>query len=114
VILITLNPQEKKALMVGNAFPELLPGLYVLDIQSTMPVSALALRTVDGGNGGMSFTPLPVFQQEPNENMSIFPLFADGGGYSTEFLLLNRSGSDISGVLSLFKQDGNALRALYR
>jgi hypothetical protein len=86
----------------------------IVDVEYSIdrPVSALALRTIDKGDGGMSFTALLVFPPEAEENTSIFRLFSDRGEDSTEFQLLNRSEKGVSGSLSLFEQDDNPPRII--
>jgi hypothetical protein len=82
--------------------PEPLHGTFTL--RSTLPVAIVALR---------GFMTLPVVDLD-NEvpPISYFAQFADGGGWLTEFSLINPSDSPISGTLTFLDQDGRSVDAI--
>jgi Domain of unknown function DUF11 len=81
----------------------------VLDVSSPVPFVALTLRSLTNSRGDFLLTTFPV----ADANMAapvpvIFPQIADGGGFRTQFILLNTAGSTIA-TLNLFSDDGSDL-----
>jgi hypothetical protein len=75
-----------------------------LTLRSTLPVAIVALR---------GFMTLPVADLDTEfPPISYFPHFADGGGWSTGFSLINPSDSPISGTLTFLDQDGRSVDAI--
>ncbi|MBZ5538692.1 MAG: hypothetical protein LAO31_22320 [Acidobacteriia bacterium] len=80
----------------------------VLDISSSQPFAALTLRLLTNTRGDTLLTTFPIadFNQSPVTPL-VFPQIADGGGYQTEFILLNTNGG--SSILTLnFSGDSGA------
>lgn len=72
---------------------------------STVPVAAVALRGTTNERSEFLITPLPVVDlaSGPEESL-LFPHFADGGGWTTEILLVNPTDTASSGSLQFFSQ----------
>jgi hypothetical protein len=51
----------------------------------------------------------PIIENGGTPSVLVFPHTAEGGGYSTQFILLNRSAQPSFGVLGFFRQNGDAL-----
>jgi sugar lactone lactonase YvrE len=66
----------------------------VLDISAAQPFAALTLRLLNNARGDTLLTTFPIadFNQTPVAPL-VFPQIANGGGYQTQFILLNTSGS---------------------
>lgn len=81
----------------------------VLDISSPSPVSALTLRFLVNSRNDFLLTTLPVADfTRPAPTPIIFPQITDGGGYQTEFILIN-AGVGGQTTLRLFDQKGAPL-----
>jgi hypothetical protein len=82
----------------------------VLRISSSLPISAIGLRGQYNERGDflISTTPALADNAPPVSGELVFPHIATGGGYTTEFLLLNRGGAS-AGTLSLRSQSGAEL-----
>ena len=81
----------------------------VLDIRSTTPIAALTLRSLYNERHDFLLTTLPVAdlnQSAPSPAM--FPQIADGGGFLTQFILLN-TGEPSSVTINFYDQVGKAL-----
>jgi hypothetical protein len=90
-----------------------------LSITSVTPVSVIGLR-FRGSNfstlpaTSLSATPGPLPNIAPGVGGAgalLLPQFASRGGWSTEVVMVNTTGSDITVRLDLFKQDGSDLTA---
>jgi enterochelin esterase-like enzyme len=81
-----------------------------LDIVSDQPLSVIALRMTTNQRGEQLFTTTPVADMNQSlTNASIyFPQLADGSGWTTSLILMNTSGSDESGSLEVYDNDGQA------
>jgi hypothetical protein len=76
-----------------------------LTFNAALPVSAIAIRGFTNERSEFLVTTLPVV--DPSNavaDSTFFPHFVDGGGWSTEFVLVNPSDQNISGTLSFFGQ----------
>src|SRR5262245_41926834 len=72
---------------------------------SDVPISATALRGLVNKRSEFLMTTLPVADLEELSPATTFlPLVADGGGWSTQFALVNPSDDRISGTMSYFGQ----------
>jgi hypothetical protein len=81
----------------------------VLDISSTAPFSALTLRSLTNSRGEFLMTTFPVADfLRPAPSPVIFPQIANGGGYSTQFILLSAGGATTA-TLNYYDDAGNAL-----
>src|SRR5262245_11284809 len=85
------------------------PSNGALTFNSTVAVAAIALRGFINERNEFLMTSLPVADLNENfPSISYFPHFADGGGWSTRFILINPSDSPISGALTFFDQNGQS------
>ncbi len=81
----------------------------VLDITSAMPFAALTLRSLNNERNGFLMTTFPIADANRNAPSPIvFPQIADGGGFVTEFILLNAGGASKM-TLSFFDNEGRQL-----
>jgi hypothetical protein len=77
---------------------------------SDIPVSAIALRGRTNERSEFLLTTLPVANPDQvSTATAFFPHYADGGGWKTEFVLLNPTDNPITGTLSLIGQTGETL-----
>ena len=79
----------------------------VLDLSAPAPFTALTLRYLTNERGEFLMTTFPIadFDQPPPSPV-VFPHLADGGGYQTQFILLNTSGATSSVTLAYLGNDG--------
>jgi hypothetical protein len=83
-----------------------------LEMSSDQPLSVLALRMTVNQRSEALFTTTPVAdltQPQPTSNNIYFPHFADGGGYTTSFVLLNTSNAVETGTLQFLDDNGHPL-----
>jgi len=81
----------------------------VVDIASDSPVAALTLRSLVNGRGDFLLTTFPVADlNQPAPSPVFIPQFADGGGFTTEFILLS-AGQSSSAVIAYFGDSGLSL-----
>ena len=81
----------------------------VLDIASDTPFAALTIRSLVNGRNDFLVTTFPVADvTRPAPSPIIFPQIADGGGYKTEFILLNTGFPGLA-TIRLFGNDGAPL-----
>src|SRR5206468_5366731 len=72
---------------------------------SNIPVAAIAIRGFLNERSEFLATTLPVADPDALPSGSVyFPQFADGGGWTTQFVLVNPSDQAISGTLSFYGQ----------
>jgi len=78
----------------------------VLDISSTRPFAALALRSLINERNDLLVTPLPATDFDRTSLLlTMFPQIADGGGYTTELILLN-TGPDVTATIRFSGEAG--------
>ena len=78
-------------------------GTFTFD--ADVPVAAIALRGYTNERSEFLVTTLPIADTTSATSATLlFPHFAWGGGWSTEFDLVNSSDATISGTLSFFEQ----------
>jgi enterochelin esterase-like enzyme len=86
-------------------------GFASLDIVSDQPLSVTALRMTINQRGEHLFTTTPV--ADGNQRLAYdpiyFPQLADGGGWTTSFILMNTSGFSENGSLEFFDNSGRPL-----
>jgi hypothetical protein len=78
---------------------------------TSAPVSALALKGLVNSHSEFLMTTLPVVPLT-GSTAATFPHWAQGGGWVTEFDLINPSDQQISGSLELLDSDGQAFTSL--
>ena len=72
---------------------------------SSVPVAAIALRTFVNERDEFLITTLPVVPLSPESAETIyFPQYADGGGFTTEVVLVNPTNATISGTVQFWGQ----------
>jgi hypothetical protein len=83
------------------------PFLGTLTLTSATAFAATSLQMGNNSHGEALYNSLPVATPNapPAGNRLYFSQFADGGGFSTEILLMNLTNAPISGTVSFF--DGN-------
>jgi len=77
---------------------------------SNVPVSAIAIRGLTNERSEFLVTTLPVANPDTDANVTnsvAFPHFVSGGGWTTQFVLVNPSEKNLSGTLS-FSAQGTA------
>ncbi|PYV12389.1 MAG: hypothetical protein DMG07_17210, partial [Acidobacteria bacterium] len=78
---------------------------------SSVPVSAIALRGLNNERNEFLITTLPVAQLSAASGETVtFPNFADGGGWTTQVVLVNPTDDPMSGTVQFFGQ-GSATAA---
>ena len=78
------------------------------------PVAVVALRGVFNERSDLIWTTLPVFDigSPPAASSTVFPHFADGGGWTTQIMLVNSGDSAVTGTLRFSDPAGQPLSAL--
>jgi hypothetical protein len=115
---IFVAPNSQLVRFVEFSYPiPWLPFRGTLRIRSTGPIAAFGLRCRYNERGELLTTTTTPFDGVISEPATgkLFPHFVEGGGYTTEFLLLGRSedpGS--SGELRFFSQSGQPLNLEFR
>jgi hypothetical protein len=104
---VELKGNGHDAKFINEIIPSLPAGFTgVLDVQSPVPFAALTLRSLTNSRGDFLLTTFPIADANASAPAPIiFPQIADGGGFRTEFILLNTAGTTIS-TLNLFSDDG--------
>ncbi len=109
--LLNIPANDHRALFLGE-----LPGFQnlpasfrgVLGITSNTPISVMGMRERYNERGDFLLSAIPAIAGDapmPSGEL-VFPHIVTGGGYTTEFLLLNRSGGTSAGTVSLRSQSG--------
>jgi hypothetical protein len=81
-----------------------------LTFESNRPLAALTLREVRNAQGEPLYSTLPLVDVSTlTTDPVVFPHLAAGGGYTTQLILLNKSGQRIRGQVGLFASDGGPL-----
>ena len=80
-----------------------------LKISATTQVAVIGLRGRYNERGDFLVTTTPPASQIPSAGDLFFPHLADGGGYTTQFVLFGGATQASSGVLSFFTQAGQPL-----
>src|SRR6266481_6331967 len=77
---------------------------------SSLPISAIGLRGRYNERGDFLISTTPAIAENTPTTTGelVFPHIATGGGYTTEFLLLNR-GTASAGTISIFSESGDRL-----
>jgi hypothetical protein len=81
-----------------------------LDIAGDQPLSVLALRITMNQRGEPLFTTTPVadLNQSATSSPIFFPQLADGGGFTTSFVLLNTSSNAERGTIQILDDNGRS------
>ena len=79
------------------------------DITSATPFAALTLRSLDNERNDFLMTTFPIADADrAAPSPVVFPQIADGGGFVTEFILLDAGGASKM-TLSFFDSEGRPL-----
>ena len=79
----------------------------VLDISSPTPFAAITLRSLMNERNEFLMTTFPVVEAEAAApSPVVFPQIADGGGYTTQFILISPS-AEVGIILSLRTENGS-------
>jgi hypothetical protein len=80
-----------------------------LEVRSDQPIGALALRGTYNDQGQFIMTSIPARSGEVplTGQIEVLPQVADGGGYQTEWLMLNPSELPLTGRITFRKSDGS-------
>jgi len=110
-VTITLPPAGQTAKFLSDIFPSLpKPFKGVLRVTGTSGLSVVGLRTRVNERGDFLITTTPVSNENSSSTAAqmFFPQVADGGGYTTQFVLFSgNAGQASAGILKLVKQDGS-------
>jgi photosystem II stability/assembly factor-like uncharacterized protein len=80
----------------------------VLDISSSAPFAALTLRSLVNERNEFLMTTLPIADQSGiAPSLVVFPHLSDGGGYTTQFVLLS-AGAVVDGSLIFYDESGES------
>jgi hypothetical protein len=107
---LNLKGNGHDAKFINELIPSLPLGFTgVLDVSSPVPFVALTLRSLTNSRGDFLLTTFPVADANVAAPVPVvFPQIADGGGFRTQFIMLNTAGSTTA-TLNLFSDDGSAL-----
>ena len=86
-------------------------GVLRITTTSTSGVSIVGLRSRTNSRGDFLITTTSPVDENAGASTSeqLFPHFADGGGWSTQFILFGGSGTSTSGDLAFFSQGGDSI-----
>lgn len=105
-IAITIPPRGQIARFINELFPALtadFKGVIRVTAASPIAVSGIRGRTNERSDFLVTTTP-PLDEAAPAPSTAVFPHIVNGGGYSTELILLGTLGA---GRLWLRSQDGS-------
>jgi sugar lactone lactonase YvrE len=79
-----------------------------LTFESNRPLAAVTLRVTQSGYGEPLYTTLPVvnLRAPAADGVVVLPHIAAGGGYATQFVLINPGSRAVRGRVHLFDSDG--------
>jgi hypothetical protein len=102
-----LSPNGYKAAFANQLISGLAEGFTgVLDISSTTPFAALTLRSLVNERGDFLMTTFPIADEtQPAPTPIVFPQIVDGGGYTTQFILISAGGA-ASTTLGYYDETG--------
>ena len=110
-VILPANGQVAAFITQLSGFESLAaPFQGILQITASSDVSVVGLRGRYNARGDFLITSVPPVDENSFASASerLFPHFADGGGYTTQFILFNGSAAGSStGVLGLFSPDGD-------
>jgi hypothetical protein len=99
---------------IARLAAELIPGLPdgfkgVLDISARLPIVALTLRSVTNARNDQLWTAFPAADFVRRAPLPlVFPDIVEGGGYTTDLILLN-AGSPATSTIRFFGEKGQPL-----
>jgi hypothetical protein len=90
-------------------FNSLTPFAGSFTLTSSRPVSIVALRGYVNERSDFLLTTTPVTNLDAGSSQDVFPHFADGGGWTTQVVLVNPTDSAISGTLRFTDASGQPI-----
>lgn len=109
---VVLGPNAQIAMFVDQLFPQQVPPDFVgiLDMSSTAPIAATALRMTINERGESIYSTLPVSDlTNPPTGLQYLPHVVNGGGYMTEVILINPSEQKNAVYLAVYNDLGKIL-----
>ncbi|MDD5542294.1 MAG: FG-GAP-like repeat-containing protein [Acidobacteriia bacterium] len=108
---VSMNGNGHDARFANELIPALGEGYAgVLDLSAPSPFVALTLRSLTNARGDFLMTTFPIADfNQAAPWPAVFPQMADGGGYRTQFILLNPSAGAANMTLSYFGDNGAPL-----
>ena len=103
---LTLPAGGQTARYISELFPAMSKPFHgVLEITSTNPIAAVVLRQTLNARNHLLFTSLPVANLDaPDPNrVQYFPQLVMGGGYESDFILIDRSLTPAAAASGLFQ-----------
>jgi hypothetical protein len=85
--------------------------LGTFSFTSSVPVAVVALRGFTNERGDFLMSTLPVIDNTiaPNSGTTVIPHFADGGGWTTQVLLVNSIDNAMAGAIQFLDPNGKAV-----
>ena len=113
---MTLGPAHQMSLFASQLVPDLPEGFRgSILLESDVPVATMAMRsTSSGGRFLLATLPVVDLSQPAAVKTCFFPHLADGGGYTSEFILLNPRPESAWGRLRFFTTAGVPLPLVAR
>ena len=117
---LSVSPNGHRALFLREipafaGLPSSFRGVLRIRADGNGAISMIALRGRYNERNDFLVSTFPVVEEGvPAPGRLIFPHLADGGGYTTEFILFGTSQDSASGTLLLRKQSGNPLLVEFR
>ena len=101
-----VNEAPFNALFIFN------PAIGTLTFSSNVPIAVIALHGHTNERGKFLMTTLPVADlSEPASSAAVFiPQYADGGGWTTQVILINKSDASNSGTIQFLGSGGSTTR----
>jgi hypothetical protein len=110
-VSISLPAFGQTSKLLADLFPALpnsFKGVLRITTASSISMIGLRVRYNERADFLMSATP-PIVENPSVSDEMLFPQLADGGGFTTQFILYSRTGQAASGILRFLKQDGSPL-----
>jgi glucose/arabinose dehydrogenase len=105
-----IEANSQTALFLNDLLHAAMAFRGVFTFQSSLPVSAIALRSLLNQRGESLLTTLPVANLSASGSGALtVPQFADGGGWRTNVVLVNPTDGAITGDLRVFAGSGQPL-----
>jgi photosystem II stability/assembly factor-like uncharacterized protein len=111
---IALAPRAHSAKFISELFPDLSRDFQGgLTLTSNVPISALTLRLTQNQRGQSIYSTLPIADlNSPPTGAVYVPQIADGGGYTTQIILVNTANSP--GAVHVDFYDSSGKKVVFR
>ena len=105
---LSLDAGNRMSQFVSEVIPDLPAGFHgTLDVTSDVPVATLAMRSTNSGSRFLLATlPVDDLTQHLVARVLYFPHFADSGGFSSQFVVVNLGSGSTEALLSFLSQQG--------